>query len=46
MAVWLLGAATLVAAERIEVTPVVADGQVLASFSAPSSFTADVREIV
>jgi hypothetical protein len=42
----IAAAATLLAAGRIEVTPVVADGQVLASFSAPSSFTADAQEIV
>ncbi len=34
------------AAERIEVTPVVANDRVLASFSTPSSFATDAHEIV
>src|SRR6188474_2116752 len=34
------------AAERIDVTPVVANDRVLASFSTPSSFAVDAHEIV
>jgi hypothetical protein len=42
---WALGA-SLATKERIEVTPVVADGQVLASFMVPASFSPDVQEVV
>jgi hypothetical protein len=44
---WLLvGAAASSAAEpTIQVTPVVADGQVLASFTVPSGFDADAEEV-
>lgn len=44
--VWALGVATLVPAERIDVTPVVADGQVVASFTAPSAYSDDTEEVV
>jgi hypothetical protein len=43
---WALGLTALVAAERIDVTPVVADGQVVASFTAPSSYSDDTEEVV
>lgn len=43
---WMLGVVALAAAGPIDVTPVVADGRVVASVVAPSSYTADVQEIV
>ena len=42
----VISAAALDAAEPIAVTPVVSANRVLASFSTPSSFTADVHEVV
>jgi hypothetical protein len=44
--VWLAAAVTLSAAGEIDVTPVVADERVMASFSAPSSFTTDIHDVV
>jgi hypothetical protein len=43
---WLLAAALVLPTERIEVTPVVVESHVVASFSAPTSLTPDVQEIV
>jgi hypothetical protein len=40
------GAALMAAAADIRVTPVIADGQVSASFSAPASFGDDTRDVV
>ena len=41
---WVAAAAVLAAAGEIQVTPVVADGQVSASFTAASSFGDDMRD--
>jgi len=47
LACWLCGAAVVAAqTSSIRVTPVVADGQVLASFAMPSAFTDDAREVM
>ena len=48
---WLLAAALaapigLAAAGEVTVTTVVSDGRVLASFAAPSAWTADIKELV
>jgi hypothetical protein len=46
LAVLLLGTAVVRAAEPIAITPLVSEDRVLTSFSTPSSFTADVHEVV
>ena len=45
-AVWLVAVVTLAAASDIQVTPAIADGQVSASFAAPSAFGDDMRDAV
>ena len=42
---WLAGSAALLAAGDLKVTPVVADGRVLATFSAADAWTPDAREV-
>lgn len=42
----VLGGALLAAVEGIQVTPVVADGQVSASFTAPAAFDSDVQDVI
>ena len=47
LAGWLMGAAAVLAqSSEIRVTPVVADGQVLASFAMPGALTEDARAVV
>jgi len=47
IACWLTGVVTAAGqTTAIRVTPVVADGQVLASFAMPSAFTDDAREVL
>jgi hypothetical protein len=47
---WIIGAvlaaAVVVSASSLRITPVVADDKVMATFAAPSVFTAEVREAV
>lgn len=45
-AVWMTAVALAAAAGEVKVTTVVSEGRVLASFAAPSAWTADVRELV
>lgn len=44
--VWLAAGAALAAMNDVRVTPVVADGRVLASFSADDAWSAEARELV
>lgn len=46
VACWLCGIAAASAQTAIRVTPVVADGQILASFAMPGAFTDDAREVM
>jgi Domain of unknown function (DUF4390) len=44
-AVWMVAVAVVLAAD-VKVTPLVVNGQVFASFAAPSAFTSDAAEVV